>query len=411
MTLKISKQYLRQLFFSVCVIIPFFNNYEISFVFWVIALLFTIKKRYSSLFLSYLSHFILILLLALLVGSFYEYNQYFVIRDITYMLKPILGLVIGYQFFSEDTKDHFKFLLYAGIAMALIHLVLVLYGIGIMGARSVSDIRLYGGYFNDYEIYTLALLLFYKKFEIDITRKQYVYFLIILAVSSFFYLARTNFIQIVILFLALKGFLHLNKRSLTIFSVLFLLAVVGYTSIYYYNPKRNGGAVDEFLYKVKLIPLEAFSTKINREDWKDFHDHYRSYENVRTVEQLLSNETYIFGEGIGSQVDLKQKVFLGDMELRHISILHNGYMTVFLKSGIPGLLLLIMSIFFFFKKFGTINEMDNNINLLFVGTGLFLIVSYWVFLGLYNLLDSKSIFIGYLFAYKNSLRLKHNVIR
>lgn len=411
MTLKISKDTLRQLFFSICVIIPFFNNYEISFVFWFFALALTIKRKYSSLFIAYLTHFVLILLLAFLIGSFYEYNSYFIIRDITYMLKPVLGLIIGYQFFSEHTKDHFKLLLNAGIAMAVIHLGLVFYGITVMGARSVSDIRLYGGYFNDYEIYTLALLLFYKKFEIGITRKQYVYFLIILAVSSFFYLARTNFIQFIILILAMKGFLKLNTRSIIIVSTLLLFSVLAYTSIYYYNPRRSGNAVDEFLYKVKLIPVEAFSTKINREDWKDFNDHYRSYENIRTIEQLTSNETYFFGEGIGSQVDLKQRVFLGDMELRYISILHNGYMTVFLKSGIPGLLLLLMSIFFFFKKFGTINEMDNNINLLFVGTGLFLIVSYWVFLGLYNLLDSKSIFIGYLFAYKNSLRLKHNIIR
>lgn len=411
MKITLNKEFLYQILFVICVVIPFFNNYEISFVFWLIAVLLTLKKKYSFLFLRYVSYFILILLIALLVGSFHEYKFYFVIRDITYLLKPILGLFIGYQFFSENRQNHFKFLLIAGVFMALIHLGLVFYGITVMGARSVSDIRLYGGYFNDYEIYTLALLLFYKKFEIGITRKQYVYFLIILAVSSFFYLARTNFIQFIILILAMKGFLKLNTRSITIVSTLLLFSVLAYTSIYYYNPRRSGNAVDEFLYKVKLIPVEAFSTKINREDWKDFNDHYRSYENIRTIEQLTSNETYFFGEGIGSQVDLKQRVFLGDMELRYISILHNGYMTVFLKSGIPGLLLLLMSIFFFFKKFGTINEMDNNINLLFVGTGLFLIVSYWVFLGLYNLLDSKSIFIGYLFAYKNSLRLKHNIIR
>ena len=80
-----------------------------------------------------------------------------------------------------------------------------------------------------------------------------------------------------------------------------------------------------------MLPEEALSTKINRNDWKDFHDHYRSYEIVRTIEQLSHNKTYLFGEGIGSQVDLKQKVYLGDMELRYISILHNGYMTIFLK--------------------------------------------------------------------------------
>ena len=107
---------------------------------------------------------------------------------------------------------------------------------------------------------------------------------------------------------------------------------------------------------------------------------------------------------MGSQVDLKQKVRLGDMDLRYISILHNGYMTVFLKTGIPGLLLLLGSILYFFRKNIYVNELDNNINLLFIGTGLFLVISYWVFMGFYNLLDSKTLLIGFLFAYKNQLR-------
>ena len=147
--------------------------------------------------------------------------------------------------------------------------------------------------------------------------------------------------------MAMKGWLILNKKSITIIGTLIIASVLSYTAIYLYNPKRNGDSVNEFLYKIKLIPLEAFATKINRNDWKDFHDHYRSYENVRTIEQLTYNDSYILGEGIGSQVDLKQKVRLGDMDLRHISILHNGYMTVYLKAGIPGLLLLLALFFIF----------------------------------------------------------------
>ena len=204
--------------------------------------------------------------------------------------------------------------------------------------------------------------------------------------------------------MAMKGWLILNKKSLAVLGSLILISVFSYTAIYMYNPKRNGDSVDEFLYKIKLIPLEAFATKINRNDWKDFHDHYRSYENVRTIEQLSYNNSLLFGEGIGSQVDLKQKVRLGDMDLRFISILHNGYMTIFLKTGIPGLLLLLGSILYFFKKNIYVNELDNNINLLFIGTGLFLLISYWVFMGFYNLLDSKTLLIGFLFAYKNQLR-------
>lgn len=406
MKITVNKELYYQFFFSFCVIIPFFNNYELSFISWLVALGLTFKKSYSIPFLRYVSYFIFIFLLALVVGFFYQHKIYFIIRDITYLLKPILGLFLGYQFFSDQIKKPFKFLLFAGLAMAILHLTLVGYGIVFQGAKSVAKIREYGGYFNDYEIYAFILLLFHKKFEIDLSLKKYRIYFIIMAMSTFFYLARTNFIQLIILFMAMKGWLILNKKSLAVLGSLILVSILSYSAIYMYNPKRNGDSVDEFLYKIKLIPLEAFATKINRNDWKDFHDHYRSYENVRTIEQLSYNNSILFGEGIGSQVDLKQKVRLGDMDLRYISILHNGYMTILLKTGIPGILLLLGSILYFFRKNNYINELDNNINLLFLGTGLFLLISYWVFMGFYNLLDSKTLLIGFLFAYKNHLRKK-----
>jgi len=408
MKLTINKELYYQILFMICVIVPFFNNYELSFLVWLIASLFTIKNKYSLPFLKYLSYFILIFCLSFFVSLFFNYKLYFVIRDITYLLKPIFGLILGYQLFYNKTKNPFQYIVYAGVVIASYHLLLVAWGILAEGAKNVAQIRDYGGYFNDFEVYTLIILLFHEQFQLNFTKQKTRIFISVLAISSFFYLARTNFIQFVILFMAMKGWLIFNKRSITIVSTLVVFSALSYAAIYNYNPRRSGSALDEFLYKIKLIPLEAFATKINRNDWKDFHDHYRSYENVRTVEQLSHNGNLLFGEGMGSQVDLKQKVYLGDMELRHISILHNGYMTIFLKSGIPGILVLFGSIFFFFKKFNSYNEIDSKINLLFLGTGIFLIFSYWVFLGLYNLIDTKTLLIGYLFAYKNHIQKENN---
>lgn len=265
------------------------------------------------------------------------------------MLKPITGLLLGYQLFNKHIKNPFQFVVYAGVSIAVYHLILVGYGF-IAGAKNVREIREYGGYFNDFEVYTLVILLFSNQFNLQFSKKRNTIFLLILAVSSFFYLARTNFIQFIILVIALKGIFVLNKRAIKVVGTTLILVVAGYAAVFYYNPVRNGKGFDEFLYKIKMAPAEAFSTKINRDDWKQFNDNYRSYENIRTVEQLSYNESFLFGEGIGSQVDLKQKVYLGDMELRYISILHNGYMTVLLKTGLLGLGIYLFSIFFFFRK-------------------------------------------------------------
>lgn len=404
MRITINKAFLNQILFIICVVVPFFNIYELSFAVWMFAIALTLKKNYSLEFIKYFSLFFVILLLAIFVGFYYEYRLYFVIRDITYILKPITGLLLGYQLFSKHIKNPFQFIVYAGVSTAIYHLILVNYGIFIGGAKNVREIREYGGYFNDFEVYTLVILLFKNQFNLGFSRKKNSIFLIILAVSSFFYLARTNFIQFIILVIALKGIFVLNRRAIIVIGTTLILVVVGYAAIYYYNPIRNGKGVDEFLYKIKMAPAEAFSTKINRDDWKQFNDNYRSYENIRTVQQLSYNESLLFGEGIGSQVDLKQKVFLGDMQLRFISILHNGYMTVLLKSGLLGLGIYLLSIFFFFRKNNEPTEALKNIHYLFIGTGVFLIVSNWVFMGFYNLIDTKSLLIGFLFAYKNDLK-------
>ena len=69
-----------------------------------------------------------------------------------------------------------------------------------------------------------------------------------------------------------------------------------------------------------------------------------------TIRQVSNEGTksLILGQGLGSQIDLKQKIMLGDMELRFISILHNGFMTVLLKSGLLGVLFFIISIYLLF---------------------------------------------------------------
>jgi hypothetical protein len=177
---------------------------------------------------------------------------------------------------------------------------------------------------------------------------------------------------------------------------------VGYSAILYINPKRNGAGIEAFLYKIKVAPIEPFKTKIDRDNWKDLNDNYRSYENIMTVRQVTRDGLYsvIFGQGLGAQVDLKQKILLGDMELRYISILHNGFMTVFLKSGLLGVFFLLSSIFPLFKKQKTDIPIIKQINYLMIGSGLFLIVSYWVFMGYYFIADTKAIVIGFLICYR-----------
>ncbi len=401
MGILISKTYLYQILFALCVAIPYLNNYELTFTIWLITLVVTIQKKYSTSVIQLISCYIAILLIASFWLFFKDHGLYYIIRDITYMLKPVFGILIGYQLFKKHI-DGFQTIIYTGVFVAVLHLIILILAVVIHHASTVNDLRLYGGYFSDFEVYALIFLLFYEKFEIGFSKKKTQRFSIIIAVSIFMYLARTNFIQFIILFLAMKGYFKINKTSIKVLAYVLSLTIIGYSTILFINPKRNGAGIEALLYKIKIAPIEPFKTKVDRDDWKDFNDNYRSYETIMTIKQTSNEGTLatLFGQGIGSKVDLKQEVMLGDMKLRYISFLHNSYMTVLLKSGLLGMIFYFIPFYILGKKSKSQVQINQSINLLLLGTVIFLIISNYIFMGLYNLLDSKSILIGLFLGYR-----------
>lgn len=403
----ISKQKLYRVLFVICIAVPYFNNYELTFLVWSLCLAISFAGKYSLAILKHAACFVGILAIATLVTFSRDHEIYYILRDLTYVAKPIIGLLLGYQLCRSLGEKALKVVVYTGFVIAIYHIGMLVWGVLYFGAASVNDIRLRAGYFSDFEVYVLILLIFKDRFSIEISRRHYWLLLTIIGFSTFAYLARTNFIQFAILFIGMKGYYRLNRTSIVVITSFIMLTAIGYSAIVYMNPKREGDGLEAFLYKIKIAPEEAFKTRIHRDDWKDFNDNYRSYENIMTVRQMTAEgwPTVIFGKGLGSKVDLKQKVWLGDIQQRFISILHNGFMTVFLKSGLLGIVLLIISIRQLFYTRKTYDPVVRNINLLMIGTGWFMIFSLWVFMGYYFLADTKSVLIGLIIGYRE-FRLK-----
>ena len=402
MKIIIPNNWFYQLLFILCIGVTYLDNFELTFGVWSLSFLLTISRNYSISLFKLIIPYLLILLIAFVVMLNYDYKNYFIIRDITYLSKPILGFLLGYQLCKKNLKNALDLIIKTGFFIAVCHVIIIIIAIVVHKARTVADLRLHSGYFSDYEIYTFIILLFHKKFELNYSKKRLLIYTIVIGFSAFMYLARTNFIQFLILFLALKGYFIINKKSIIIIGSIIAISAISYTLIYYSYPRRSAEGIEGFLYKIKNAPIEAFKTKVNLDDWKDFNDNYRSHENISTIRQVSNDgiTSILFGKGLGSQIDLKQEVYLGDMKLRFISILHNGFMIVFLKSGLLGIFIYLFTIIYFLKNRDSNINIVNQINYIFLGTGIFLFVSNWVFLGFYNLTESKSILIGFLIAYK-----------
>jgi len=412
MKITLPKDFIYQLLFFASVFVPYLNNYELTFSVWSLATLATFQNKLSLEILKHLACYIGIFLIAVFSSFWYDHQQYFIIRDITYLSKPIVGLLLGYQLAKKLNTNTLRVVIKIGLLIAYYHIFIVLYSVLFYKVSNINDLRYFGGFFSDFEIYTLILLVFHDKFEIKYPRKKLIIYIIIIGFSSFIYLARTNFIQFFILLIAMRGFLKINVKSITVLTSIILLCIIGYATVLYINQKRNGQGLEAFLYKIKVAPIEPFKTKIKRDAWKDFNDNYRSYENIMTIRQMTNEGTksLFLGHGLGSQIDLKQKLMLGDMELRFISILHNGFMTVLLKSGLLGVIFLIISIYFLFIQKKSEVPLVKSLNLLMIGSGVYMIISCWVFMGYYFAADTKSIFFGLIICYREFV-LKELIIQ
>lgn len=403
----IKSEFYYSLLFIICIVVPTFNNFELTFLTWSFAALITIQQSYSVRIVRLILIKVIILVIAFCSLFFYDYKTYNIIRDFTYLIKPVFGLLIGYQILRKiKSFNPFLLIVYGSIILTVIHILILIISAFIYKITSVSELREYGGYFSDFEVYGLVILLFSKKIGLVISPQKRLVFISLIGFSVFLYLARTNFIQLAVLSFALLGYFKLTPKSIKVVSIFAITVFLGYGLIYISNPKRKGDAVEEFLYKIKIAPIEPFKTKINQEDWKDFNDNYRSFENIMTVKQVTDDglRPTLFGKGMGSYIDIGREMWTNDGELiRFVPTLHNSYMTILLKSGLLGVLLMIIFIYYLQRK-NKDNGIDiTNLNNLLLGTALFLILSNWVFMGLYFKVDNKAILIGYLIAYRERI--------
>ncbi|MFY7810549.1 MAG: hypothetical protein ACOVQ2_02345, partial [Flavobacterium sp.] len=172
--------------------------------------------------------------------------------------------------------------------------------------------------------------------------------------------------------------------------------------------ERNGKGIEAFLYKIKIAPEEIFQSKIDRENHVDLWDHWRGYEAKRAL-ALMDKEksSYIIGMGFGSLVNLKFYAPLTEDNkgLKYISELHNGYIYVFYKLGLIGLLFYLFFLIYLYN-FIYLKKTFESIFISIIG--LFYLYTTLTITGIYNNKDTLIFILGAL-LYFHIKNLKQNV--
>ncbi len=278
---------------------------------------------------------------------FNKYTVSNILKDITYFLKPIIALLASYFLVRKinDFEFFLKNVLYLGVFTAFIHLTGV-FVVGDFINNSINSIRGDFGFDNFIEIFSLYILIFYKKIlKVNlIENRTYRNTIIFILLSSIIlYFSRTMLVTFALVGFSMFGYAKITKNTMKIIGVMIILFGLFFAYLHTMKIDRNSPGLEGFLYKIKISPEEIFKTKINRDDHKDLWDHWRGYEAKRAL--ALLNEkpvSYLTGTGFGSMVNLKFKAPLGENGMKYISRLHNGYVFTFYKTGFFGLLLLLI---------------------------------------------------------------------
>ncbi len=386
-------------------------NFALQFLF-LIGILLTTKCKISKPTLLIIAPLVLIFIIGLL-GFFYEkHDLSFIIKDITYFLKPINGILLSYFLFRKgfDLVIFLKTILFVGCLTAFIHL----FGIFILGDFANNSIHKLRGDFgldNFIEIFAFYILLFSKKHMNEwLIRKKVFRFLVLffLLISIYLYFSRTMLVVFFVMGFSLLGYAKITVKTLKFIGIAVVSILVLYAYLFSVKLDRNAKGAEAFLYKIKIAPEEIFKSKIDRNNHKELWDHWRGYEAKRAIYLMEENPTsYFIGTGFGSLVNLKfQAPVGGEGGMKYISRLHNGYIFVLYKTGILGLLLyfvFLTSLYMKIYRFNTNNSNQILVNRLISSIGLFYIFTTLIISGIYIPRDAVVFVLGGLLSF-NTLK-------
>ena len=260
-----------------------------------------------------------------------------IFRDISYALNPIVLLFIGY-WLADSLKTwslFVKILVFCGIIFSCQHLLQFAFNPMLL-SYDLDAIRKEAGAGNSLEVLSCVLIIFHRACGPIRILPKYIprWLAIVLLVTSILLsLSRTNFIVFIILILSFFGAMNRISFKRIILSLVVIFGVVTFFS--FFQDQERGSFFNKLggsLSEISISEKENINT-----DW-------RGFEAYMAVEQFMSSTTIqkVFGQGFGALVDIGFYMPLGDVNLRFIPILHNGYAYILTKVGLLGLLLYVV---------------------------------------------------------------------
>lgn len=313
---------------------------EVSFSIAFFAVFFSISKYGLKKNVLNIIRYPLLLILVGLINSFNNPN-FLVLKDVYYFINPVLIFVFGFYFAQIYSLEKFiKYTIQLGIILSILYLLNFAFN---SNNSSISEFKDSVGVPSFIISLSLFLLAYHIKIKVKIFKHFNFYILLLFILIAIISLSRTFLLIIIILSIFSSGYINFNaiklKRGLVI-----LLTFISCISIL---QNINNTDRKEFIGKVtssieEIMP-QNYTTII------DINNHWRGFEAFIGLSQYVkgSPQELLFGQGFGKSAPLGFEMPLGDSSFTEIPKFHNGYVSVILKTGILGLLILFL---FFIKR-------------------------------------------------------------
>lgn len=402
-----------QWIYKLCLVVLIWSlqkaNVELSFVVAVVITAVTFRKRVSSL----AALFILFLLSLVIIGCLTVFNPendyYYFTKDLTYFLRPIFVLLAGYFITMrlENKREFFNILVLMGFYYAVMHLLKIVVNFSII-PLDTNRMRTYFGRYNHVETIALVILICVRELPMKRSRFKFFYQIMVacLVVSFILYFSRTMIMVVFAMSLAYYGYFRLNQKGAVALAILLIIGSGFAMFLSAYQPDSEAGQGMDFLGKLKNSFAESFTLggiDINNKDRRELWKHWRAYEASVVYKEVGETGQWLTGEGFGSTIDIGFEAKLDGEMTQHLSLTHNGYAYLYMKTGLLGLLIYFIMTLYLYSFAYSVKKKDPAINIgnnILVACTFYILISSFVVTGIFKPYDMATLLIGGAFALK-----------
>lgn len=317
----------------------------------------------SKLSMNNIYPLFIITIIGLISGllSIDKYDIYYFTRDFLYFIQAPLYILLGFLLYNE-IKDYKKILQVIIVSTflitvyKLIPLILkpqLIFDIGL-------DARYEYNFSNTLAITTVVILLYTRKNKYKLLNN---YIELSIMLVSFFSIlisfSRITYLMLILLFIIpyiVKTTLLLRYHLLSTILVFFF--IFGGVFMKSFTGGDQGNSFEsKIFHSLNEIVISKYNTL------KEINNNWRGFEANMGLEKYYQSSPleYLFGQGFGAVVITPTWIFKNsDVDnLDVIPMFHNGYITILLKSGLIGLILYFVWLYYLLKTANKFKKINN----------------------------------------------------